>query len=230
MRLRSISIACAAALVAVGLSMAPAAASGDGYKLTRLVSDKPGVASHLDPNLVNAWGLVAGPSTPWWVANNGTNTSTLYDGTGTPLPLVVKVAGAPTGTVFNDGDGFVVSDGTDSAPALFLFDTERGTIRGWSPGVPPPGPATRTFKVVDNSGADAIYKGLAIASTNGGDSRLYATDFHNARVDMFDEDLEPRQIAGAFEDPNIPLRLCPVRDPSVRYPGGRHVREARRGR
>ena len=71
--------------------------------MTDLISDQPGVAKHLDPNLVNAWGLVAGPSTPWWVADNGTDVSTLYDGDGNMIPLSSKVRGAPTGTVFNGG-------------------------------------------------------------------------------------------------------------------------------
>jgi uncharacterized protein (TIGR03118 family) len=207
-RNRSISIACVVAIIAVGASMGQAAASSNRYTLTRLVSDKPGVAAHTDPNLVNAWGLVAGPSTPWWVANNGTNTSTLYDGAGNPLPLVVKVAGAPTGTVFNGGAGFMVRDGADAGPALFLFATERGTIRGWSPGVPTPAPSTQTFKVVDRTDVGAIYKGLAIASTSSGD-RLYATDFHNARVDVFDERFDPVRMPGAFTDPNLPAGFAP---------------------
>jgi len=209
-RLRTISIACVAALIAVGLSITTAGASGtNSYKLTRLVSDRPNVALHQDPNLVNAWGLVAGPSTPWWVANNGTDTSTLYDGAGTPLPLVVQVAGAPTGTVFNGGPGFVVHSGSDSGPALFMFSTEAGTIRAWSPGVPQPAPSTMTFKMVDNSGHEAIYKGLAIAQTKRGRDRLYATDFHNAKVDMFNRRFEPVHIRGAFEDPNIPMGYAP---------------------
>jgi uncharacterized protein (TIGR03118 family) len=205
-----LSIACVAALVAVGISASAAAAStNDRYKLTRLVSDRAGVALHQDQNLVNAWGLAAGPSTPWWVANNGTDTSTLYDGTGTPIPLVVEVRGAPTGTVFNGGSGFVVHSGSDAGPALFLFSTESGTIRGWNPNVPQPAPSTRTFKLVDNSDDGAIYKGLAIASTNGHGKRLYATDFHNGRVDMFDRKARPVHIAGAFEDPNLPAGYAP---------------------
>jgi uncharacterized protein (TIGR03118 family) len=201
-------MACALALVVVFGATVTASASDNSYKLTRLVSDKPGVAQQLDPNLVNAWGLVAGPTTPWWVANNGTNTSTLYDGSGNPIPLVVKVAGAPTGAVFNGGSGFVVTHDGASGPSLFLFASENGTIHGWNPGVPPPAPSTRAFKVVDRSADDAIYKGLAIATRAVGD-RLYVTDFHNARVDVFDENFDQVHVAGAFEDPNIPAGYGP---------------------
>jgi uncharacterized protein (TIGR03118 family) len=196
-------------VIALCAMTVPASASGDNrYRLTRLVSDKPGIAQHHDPNLVNAWGLVAGPETPWWVANNATDTSTLYDGAGNPLPLVVKVAGAPTGTVFNGGSGFVVSHKGDAGPALFLFATESGTIRGWNPSVPPPTPSTKAFKVVDMSGQGAIFKGLAIADTPDG-PRLYATDFHNGRVDVFDENFDRVHVAGAFHDPNLPAGYAP---------------------
>jgi uncharacterized protein (TIGR03118 family) len=211
-------------VVAVTFALSTAAASpsfasdDNSYKLTRLVSDKAGVAEITDPNLVNAWGLVAGPTTPWWVANNGTDTSTLYDGAGNPLPLVVKVAGAPTGTVFNGGSGFVVRHEGDSGPSVFLFATESGTIRGWNPEVPPPAPSTRAFKVVDRSAREAIYKGLAIAPTASGD-RLYATDFHNARVDVFDEKFNLIRKAGAFTDPAIPDGYAPFGIQKI----GRHI-------
>jgi len=186
-----------------------ASAQTTRYTVTNLVSDQPGVGAVTDPNLVNAWGLAAGPTTFWWVANNGTDTSTLYDGAGTPQSLVVGVRGAPTGTVFNGGTGFEVTDGTTTAPALFLFATESGTIRGWSPtvGTMTP-PSTRTFKVVDRSSRDVIYKGLAIASSVDGEL-LYATDFHHARVNVFDESFHRVKMHGAFRDPDIPRRFAP---------------------
>lgn len=180
-----------------------------GYTVTNLVSDQPGVAVAIDPNLVNAWGLAAGPTTFWWSANNATNTSTLYDPDGAAQALVVKVKGAPTGVVFNGGSGFAVTDGTTSATALFLFATESGTIRGWNPtvGTTTP-PSTRTFKVVDRSSRHVIYKGLAIASTARGDF-LYATDFHHGRVDVFDDAFHRVKTPGAFSDPDIPSRFAP---------------------
>src|ERR671925_1008380 len=83
---------------------APASAWPAGhnrYVVHNLTSDQPGVADNADPNLVNGWGLAAGPATPWWVADNGKDVSTLYNAIGKPLPLVVSVPGGPTGTVFN---------------------------------------------------------------------------------------------------------------------------------
>jgi uncharacterized protein (TIGR03118 family) len=180
----------------------------NSYRVAKLVSDQPGVAAHLDPDLVNPWGLVAGPSTPWWVADNGTNVSTLYDGRGNSIPLVVTVGGAPTGAVFNGGPRFIVRHEGSSGPSVFLFATESGTIRGWDPSVPPPAPSTWSFVVVNRSSEGAIYKGLAIASTAAGD-RLYATDFHNGRVDVFDGNFHPVNSPGAFVDPTIPAGYAP---------------------
>ena len=180
-----------------------------------------------DPNLVNAWGLAAGPTTPWWVNAADNDVSTLYDGKGAVLPLVVDVSGGPTGLVFNGSTNFVVSNGTASGPSLFLFATEGGTINGWNPNVPPPSPSTHSFVVADESGQGASYKGLAIASTAAGDM-LYAADFHNARVDMFDGTFNPVSTASTFVDPNIPARLRAVRDPGHRRHDLRDVRQAGR--
>jgi uncharacterized protein (TIGR03118 family) len=180
----------------------------NSYRVHRLVADQQGEAAQLDPNLVNAWGLVAGPSTPWWVADNGTNLSTLYDGEGTVLPLVVRVGGAPTGTVFNGDTNFVVHHNKRSGPSLFLFDTESGLIRGWNPGVPQPAPSTKAYTVVDRSAEGAIYKGLAIASTPSHDF-LYAADFHNARVDVFDGSFALQDRPGAFVDQTLPAGFAP---------------------
>jgi uncharacterized protein (TIGR03118 family) len=185
------------------------------YRVARLVSDEAGMARHLDPNLVNAWGLAAGPMTPWWVASAETDVSTIYDATGAAVPLVVDVPGGPTGLVFNDGPGFVVTDGTNSGPSVFMFATEGGTIRGWNPEVPPPVFSTSTFVLVDRSAHGAIYKGLALASTYAGEF-LYATDFHNRRIDVFDEEMNPVHRPGAFEDPHIPARFAPFGIQNIR--------------
>ncbi len=178
------------------------------YRVTPLVSDVPGAAAHTDANLVNGWGITAGPTTPWWVSDNGTDTSTLYDGSGIARPLVVSVVGAPTGTVFNVTGDFAVSAGGATAPARFLFATESGTIQGWNPGVPPPLTSTQAQPAADRSGVGAVYKGLAIGSS-GGRNYLYATDFHNGRVDVFDGTFTPQAWAGAFVDPGLPAGYAP---------------------
>jgi uncharacterized protein (TIGR03118 family) len=214
--MRSSLLAGVVALALLALGAGPAGAGGaaspaamaNSYTVTPLVSDQSGEAPVTDPDLVNAWGLAAGPTSPWWVANNGTNTSTLYEGGGTKLGLVVRVGGAPTGTVFNGGSNFVVSDGTHMGPSVFLFATESGLIRGWNPGVPPPPPSTKAFTVANRQHVDAEYKGLAIASTSSGD-RLYATDFHNGRVDVFDGNFNLLQTKGDFVDPDISGKYAP---------------------
>src|SRR5216117_1801444 len=99
------------------------------YEQHNLVSDGAVPADLVDAGLVNAWGLVASATSPWWVNDNGTDVATLYNGnTGAKVPLTVSVPSAPTGIVFNGGAGFVVSRGTASGPARFIFATEEGTV------------------------------------------------------------------------------------------------------
>jgi len=122
------------AIVASALTWVAAAVAGNRYAVHPLVSDNGVPGTTVDHNLVNAWGLVAGPTTPWWVANNGTDSSTLYAGTGTPVPLVVSVGGGPTGLVFNGSmTDFMVSDGTSSGVARFIFASEDGKIAAGAP-------------------------------------------------------------------------------------------------
>jgi uncharacterized protein (TIGR03118 family) len=173
------------------------AAESNSYTVTPLVSDQPGVAPVTDGNLVNAWGLTAGPTSPWWVSDNGTDKSTLYNGDGTPRPLVVDVAGGPTGTVFNSTAGFALPTG---GKALFLFDSEDGVIRGWNPA------QGTTAVVAKDLGDGAIYKGLTVADTADG-PRLYAADFHNAKVDVFDGSFG--LVPGGFDDPSLPAGYAP---------------------
>src|SRR2546421_742913 len=112
-------------------------AGPDIFTTHSLVSDDASTpAAATDASLVNGWGLSAGPTTPWWASNNGTNASTLYSGAGAKVALTVAVAGGPTGTVFNgNAADFAVSQNGKSGPARFLFATEAGTILGWSPAV-----------------------------------------------------------------------------------------------
>lgn len=182
------------------------------FERSDLVSDVPGRAEVTDPNLVNAWGLSAGPDTPVWVADNGTDVSTLYRGVTVSepalsvLPLVVKIPnGAPTGTVFNSTTGFVVSAGGESAPARFLFASENGSIDGWAANVPPPASTEAQSAVTV---PDAVYKGLAMATTPSG-PRLYAANFHAGTVDVFDSSFTPIHDQDAFVDPKLPPDYAP---------------------
>jgi uncharacterized protein (TIGR03118 family) len=185
------------------------AAQPNAYVVTNLTSNVPGAAANTDPNLVNAWGLAASSTSPWWVADNGTDLSTLYPPTGAPIPLVVTVPGGPTGAVFNTtASSFFVAGAGASAKAAFLFASEDGKIRGWNPSIPPPTPPTSTQTEVgaDRSEVGAIYKGLAI---NANPDRLYAADFHNARVDVFDGGFNLISAPGAFTDPELPAGYAP---------------------
>jgi uncharacterized protein (TIGR03118 family) len=199
-------------------------AAAQFYAQHNFVSDVPGLADLTDPSLVNAWGLAASGTSPWWVSNNGSSTSTLYNGnTGAKVTLTnlscgcVIIPGEPTGVVFNGGAGFVVTDPVSmaSGPARFIFASEDGSISGWNPGVPPPvppPPLVSSQAIVAVPPSDAVYKGIAIASTTPGNvagDRLYVTNFHAGTVDMYDHNFAPVHIAGAFSDPGIPKGYAP---------------------
>jgi uncharacterized protein (TIGR03118 family) len=145
------------------------------------------------------------------VANNGTGTATLYDAHGNPQPLVVHVPGAPTGQVAYGGDKFVVSDmHGNMGAARFIFASEDGTISAWSPAVPPPPPSHDAFVMYDGSDEGDIYKGLALATDHKGRSRLYATDFHNARVVVLDDEFNEVELGKhRFHDPFLPCGYAP---------------------
>jgi uncharacterized protein (TIGR03118 family) len=192
-----------------GASVAGAAGNGNAFRQRDLVSDIPGRAQITDPDLVNPWGLAAGPTTPLWAADNGTDVSTLYSGgvNGSPpvkAPLVVSIpGGAPTGLVFNPTSGFVVHRDQASAPAAFIFDSEAGKIVAWSPKVPP-----MTEAQVEVSTPNAVYKGLAIADSPRG-TLLYAANFHAAKIDVFDDTFSSVTLPGSFTDPNLPAGYAP---------------------
>jgi uncharacterized protein (TIGR03118 family) len=195
---RLLAVLATAAAVAAVAGGAASAGQGNGYTVHPLVTDAT------DPALVNPWGLVAGPTSPWWVSNNATGLSTLYDGTGAKIPLNVTTATAnPTGIVFNlAGAGFVVSNGSKSGSSVFLFDGEDGIISGWSPGV------DRLAAQVAVSDPDAVYKGLAYMLTPMG-ARLYAADFHGGAVDVLDSNWAAVATAGGFVDPSLPAGYAP---------------------
>jgi uncharacterized protein (TIGR03118 family) len=182
-----------------------------GYGLVNLASDVPGLAGVTDRNLVNPWGMAYSPTGPFWFAENGRGVSDIVDGRGEPFALVVTVpsaarsVGAPTGTVFNGGAGFVISEHGVSAPSRFLFASEDGTISGWTPVVDP----TRALVAVDDSSNGAVYTGLAVAAGPAGHSLLYAADFSRGTIDVFDQNFRPIVRPGSFRDPSLPDGFAP---------------------
>jgi uncharacterized protein (TIGR03118 family) len=178
-------------------------AGAEAYVAHPLVSDRGMGARLADKALVNAWGLAASPTGPWWTSNEATATSTLYDGEGRKQLLTVRVDGGPTGIVYNGGKGFVVRSGRASGPARFIYACEDGAIRGWSPAVPH-GWSTEAVIGHDPGATGAVFRGLAIAR-----GRLYATDFHNDRVAVYDDKWRPVVRKGAFVDPEIPEWYAP---------------------
>jgi uncharacterized protein (TIGR03118 family) len=195
------------------------------YLQTNLVSDLPGVANTTDPNLVNPWGIVASSSSAFWIADNGTGLSTLYNGSGTPQSLVVTIpppaggtsTAAPTGIVFNSTTDFSVSSGGKTGTAAFIFATEDGTISGWSPKVN----ATNAILEVDNSavGPGAVYKGLALGNNTANGNLLFATNFRAGTVDVFDKNFKSVNLgATAFTDTTLPAGFAPF---GIRNIGGK---------
>ena len=223
-----------AALTTMGaalVSLQPAQAEDNGhagrsYVQTNLVSDVPGLAKVTDPNLKNPWGTSTAPGLPIWVSDNNAGVTTLYDGTGQPIPLQAKppvnavaipappsagtgAVGAPTGTVFNPtGQGFVVSNKAASGSSRFLFATEDGAIVGWSPTVD----RANGIIAVDRSTATdpagdvgAVYKGLALVTTSAG-TFLYASNFRFGTIDVFDSSFN---LVKSFTDPTVPTGFAP---------------------
>ena len=225
---RALALISAGAIAGLGASLTvPAAASPEhgsrGFRQINLVSDQPGVAPLRDPDLVNAWGLSASPGTnaapgsPLWVSDNGTDKTTLYAGasaTSVSKFLAIDVAsGTPTGQVFNtDPTGFVIHDAAgNSGPARFIFDSESGGIDGWNPTVGATGTAPSTVtEVAVKNGANAVYKGLAIATASDGHTYLYAANFRSGRVEAYDDTFTPVELPGGlFVDPRIPAGYAP---------------------
>ena len=178
-----------------------------------MISDQAGVAEIQDEAVVNAWGLAVAPGGNFWIADNGTNVSSVYGGAVGGLPLTktlddVSVPGdGVTGVVFNDTGEFEIDDGNgNGGSALFIFVSEDGTISGWNPDVPPPSPSTaaQVAKTVDG----AIYKGVALG-TSGGENLLYAANFHAGTIDVFDSSFDPKALSGHFRDPHLPAGYAP---------------------
>lgn len=196
--------------------MATTMSQNVSFTQTNLVSDGSVPAAVTDPKLVNPWGVAFGPNGPFWISDNGSGAISINDGSGKPVSVAGQTsitvappagqtsAAAPTGQVFNSaGSGFNVSSNGKTGSSVFLVATEDGTISGWSPSVDP----SHTVLAVDNSqgGNGAVYKGLAIG-TNGGNTMLYAANFRNGTVDVFNSSF---QKVNSFTDPNVPKGFAP---------------------
>ena len=200
----------AAAALAIG-ALAPLALA-QHYKQINLVADQSGVAAATDANLVNPWGLSRSSTSPWWVSDNGTGLSTLYDLNGVAKSLVVTIptgdpsvssTGTPTGTLFNGGTGFVLPNGK---PATFLFVTEDGTISGWNGGT--------SAVITVNTKSASVFKGAAFATLHipyGSQSTfLYVADFRKARVQVYDSSFHHvALIEELFRDERLPRGYAP---------------------
>lgn len=179
------------------------------YKRRDLVSNTKGKAMKTDPNLVNGWGMAFFPHGPFWVANDGSGTSTLYGPNGTILSLVVTVPpapgsppgtlGLPTGMVANPTTDFVVSQNGKSGPAAFLFATVDGTISGWNPNVNPTNAVIAVNDSLDNPAP--FYTGLAIGVSSSGQNFIYAADQLNNKVEIYDGGFN---FVKSFTDPSLP--------------------------
>jgi uncharacterized protein (TIGR03118 family) len=186
--------------IALVLGSVPALAQ---YQLTNLVSNQVGAAKHTDPLLVNAWGLAYGPGSPFWIADNGSGWSTLYNGTGKAkslkvvVPSVVNGPGSPTGIVFNGSSDFQIQGWS----TFFLFATLDGTISGWAPQAD----LNSAHIQVNNSAAGAVYTGLAISNKPSG-NRLFAADVVNNKVDVYDGTFT---WVTSFTDTTLPAGFTP---------------------
>ncbi len=173
------------------------------YEVTNLVSDLPALAPQIiDPDLVNPWGVAHFPTSPFWVANAGKSLATLYSGdtSSAPLskvPLIVSVAGGPTGVVINPTADFVVGG---SGPARFIFASLNGTLAGWNSGT--------TAITAAIGSPPAAYTGLALGSS-GMANFLYAANPAGNRIDVFNTTFAQVTLAGNFTDPSLPAGFTP---------------------
>ena len=184
--------------------------SANAYLVHNLVADQPGVADHTDPNLINPWGNAFSATSPFWVGNNHSGTSTLYDGSGTPnASIVVEIpssaamatGGAVTGVMINSATtAFLLAPGKQSQ---FAFCSEDGIISGWNSTVD----ATHAQILLDNSKNDANYKGCTIATPTGGTPQMYVANFRSGKVEVYDQTMKP--IAASFQNSDIPAAFAP---------------------
>jgi uncharacterized protein (TIGR03118 family) len=188
------------------LPLAMPAAGTNAYVRHDLVSDTAGAAAVTDPNLVNPWGVSFGATGPFWVSNAGSGTATVYNGSGTILPLVVTIPaaasgakGTPTGQVNNNTSVFLLANGKK---ASFIFATEDGTISAWNGG-------TAASIQVNNSSSGAVYYGLAIGTDAAGSPFLYAPNFTSGKIEVYSGTWAPTTVSGGFADASVPAGYVP---------------------
>ena len=184
-------------LLVISLTILPSATFAQHYIEIDLVSSIPGVGTNptipQDTQLINAWGLARSATSPWWVSDNGTGLSTIYDGTGTKQGLIVTIPVPPGGTPPSTPTGVVANGISDafllpnSTAAKFIFVTEDGTIAGWNGG-------STAVIVKDNSRDGAIYKGCTIAELNG-KHYLYVANFHSGEIEVYDSSFQRVQLS-----------------------------------
>ena len=211
-----------AATAAVPGGAAPAFGPENEFHQTNLISNRADQGAQvIDPNLQNPWGLALGPASPLSVADNASGVATMYrvnvGGTmAQKVNLTITLPGgrastgdgpSPTGQVFNPTNGFVVTSPAGSGPARFIFSAEAGQISAWSPAANPVVAGASTAQV-EFSSPTAVYKGLAIASTRGG-TFLYASNFHDGTVDVFNSKFQLVHLRGDFQDPSLPAGYAP---------------------
>jgi uncharacterized protein (TIGR03118 family) len=194
-----------------------------GFVQTALISDIPGFAPNTNPNFLNPWSFIETSAGPFRVALNGAGRAMLIDTQGAKTGADIMIpppagspkhtVSAPTGEVVNTSSGFVIAFKGRSAPASLIFDSEDGTIAAWNPALS----QTRAVIAADQSGNNAVYKGLAMGSA-GGAVFLYATNFHNGTVDVFDANFHLHTfMAGQFTDTSAPAGFAPF---GIRNIGG----------
>jgi uncharacterized protein (TIGR03118 family) len=188
------------------LPLAMSAAGANAYVRRDLVSDTAGAAAVTDPNLLNPWGVAFSATGPFWVSDTANGTATVYNGSGTILPLVVTVPaaasgskGTPTGQVNNNTSAFLLANGKK---ASFIFSTEDGTISAWNAG-------TAASILVNNSSSGAVYYGLAIGTDAAGSPFLYAPNFTTGKIEVYSGTWAPTTVSGGFADPSVPAGYAP---------------------
>ena len=200
--------ALALALATTALPVAHASAPTDRFRQLNLVADTPGHARLTDRNLVNAWGLSAGPTTPIWVSDNGSDRATVYTGAQpgrsvSKVPLTVTIpGGAPTGNLFNPTTSFVLHGGGRSGPARFVFAGEDGVLSAWNL----TGNTSRALEVAHP--ANTVWKGIALLQRPGHPVLLLA-NFHAGRVDVYDSAFHKVPAAGQFTSVGVPTGYAP---------------------